>query len=96
MPLIEVVSFDGHCQPCASSDPELLARWLGETIMRMAPGPQYADVLPLQVRVWPLTLRDGSADWPREMRTTLLPSGGKGPVALVQALTDWLQARSAE
>lgn len=94
MPHFQVADAYGHTWQCASSDPELLGRWLIEAILRAAPDPTYAHVMPLQIRVFPMSNADGSPDWPRE-DWTVIGSADSGqpasPADLVRKVIGWLQ-----
>lgn len=89
MPYLSVTDGYGYTWQCASSDPEVLGRWLVETITRVHPPGQYAEAMPLRVHAHPMTDREGKEDWPRESWRMI---GGQTPVDYVRKVIAWLQA----
>jgi hypothetical protein len=64
MPSIRIQDGNGRIHQCDSSDTDLLARWLVETIERVKPD----HIYPCQMIVYPLWQRDETgrevSDWP--------------------------------
>jgi hypothetical protein len=61
---IELFDWQGYNFRIDSSDPELLGRWLVETLLKTKP--DFAN--PARIQVWPSFTADGKPDWIADSR----------------------------
>lgn len=104
MPFIMIQSADGTTFQIRSSDPELVGKWIAQTIAALSPDPMYAASAPdIRVRVEPSWWRfSDKPDWPPQANHTFWNSirMEEGPIAagrqLVARLTKYLDEREKE
>ena len=86
MPRIQILDASRTPYEISSSDPEILAKWLWETIVRIRPSAQW----PTEIRVWPLWIgpaTDDAVDWPPASNLTFQAVlGADKPVDNVRGL----------
>ena len=92
MPRIRMIDATGRPYMIDSSDPEILAKWLWETLPRVGP----THIYPSSIRVEPLFNADGSPDWPPNASLSFVGElGGNRPVdnvrGLIAALTRYAE-----
>ena len=104
MPYVEIRSMDGTMFQIRSSDPELVGKWIAQTIAALSPDPEYAASMPdIHVRIQPTWWRNNqNADWPPQANHTFWQSVpmNEGPIKtgrkLVGYLTKYLDEREKE
>jgi len=88
MPRIQISDVTGRPYQIDSSDPEMVAKWLWETLPRVGP----THVFPAQIRMWPLYDANDKPDWPTEIHVF---AAGTTPEANVRGVIEVLQRFAA-
>jgi hypothetical protein len=93
MPRIEIYDLQHGVHTIHSTDRDLIARWLAETIGRLGPGAAAAH-RPLRIQFWPMYDASGNPDWLTDSR--FLTSRYDLNVAGLQQLLDDLRAAGVD